>query len=115
MSPARARSASAAIRPRHCRCWMQCNPCACANWSGSGPEGAPAATRSWRPAALARALAAAPVDPATIGFELREATCLSHRRQAEKLLAQCEQSRCFAVIDDFTFNTGVLELLRSSA
>jgi EAL domain-containing protein (putative c-di-GMP-specific phosphodiesterase class I) len=67
------------------------------------------------PAALARALAAAPVDPATIGFELREATCLSHRRQAEKLLAQCEQSRCFAVIDDFTFNTGVLELLRSSA
>jgi EAL domain-containing protein (putative c-di-GMP-specific phosphodiesterase class I) len=67
------------------------------------------------PAALARALAGAPVDPATIGFELREATCLSHRRQAEKLLAQCEQSRCFAVIDDFTFNTGVLELLRSSA
>jgi EAL domain-containing protein (putative c-di-GMP-specific phosphodiesterase class I) len=67
------------------------------------------------PAALARALAAAPLDPATIGFELREAACLSHRHQAEKLLAQCEQSRCFAVIDDFTFHTGALDLLRSSA
>jgi EAL domain-containing protein (putative c-di-GMP-specific phosphodiesterase class I) len=67
------------------------------------------------PAALARALAAASVDPATIGFELREAACLSHRREAEKLLAQCVQSRCFAVIDDFTFNTGAVDLLRSSA
>lgn len=67
------------------------------------------------PAALARALAASPIEPGMIGFEVREATCLSHRRQTEKLLAQCEQSHCFAVIDDFTFNTGVLELLRSNA
>ncbi len=42
------------------------------------------------PAALARALAAAPIDPAMIGFELREAACLTHKRQIEKLLAQCE-------------------------
>ncbi|HEV2704159.1 MAG TPA: EAL domain-containing protein [Steroidobacteraceae bacterium] len=67
------------------------------------------------PAALGRALATSPLDPGMIGFEVREATCLSHRRQVETLLAQCEQSRCFAVIDDFTFNTGVLELLRSNA
>jgi EAL domain-containing protein (putative c-di-GMP-specific phosphodiesterase class I) len=34
---------------------------------------------------------------------------------AEQFLAQCERSRCFAVIDDFTFDTTMLELLRSNA
>lgn len=67
------------------------------------------------PAALARAVTAAPIEPGMIGFELREAACLSHTRQVEKLLAQCVQMRCFAVIDDFTFHTGALDLLRSSA
>jgi EAL domain-containing protein (putative c-di-GMP-specific phosphodiesterase class I) len=67
------------------------------------------------PAALARTLAAAALDPGTIGFELREAACLSHHPLAERFIAQCEQSRCFVVIDDFTFNTTVLDLLRSSA
>jgi EAL domain-containing protein (putative c-di-GMP-specific phosphodiesterase class I) len=67
------------------------------------------------PAALASALAGAPIEAGMIGFEVREAACLSHKRQAEKLLAQCEQSHCFAVIDDFTFNTGALDLLRSNA
>jgi EAL domain-containing protein (putative c-di-GMP-specific phosphodiesterase class I) len=67
------------------------------------------------PAALARNLTAAALDPGTIGFELREAACLNHLSLAERFLAQCEQSGCFVVIDDFTFNTGVLELLRSSA
>jgi EAL domain-containing protein (putative c-di-GMP-specific phosphodiesterase class I) len=67
------------------------------------------------PAALARALAESTLEPGMIGFELREAACLSHRRQVEKFVAQCEQSRCFVVIDDFTFNTGVLELLRANA
>jgi len=67
------------------------------------------------PAALASTLAAAALDPGTIGFELREAACLSHRPLADRFIAQCEQSRCFVVIDDFTFNTAVLDLLRSSA
>jgi EAL domain-containing protein (putative c-di-GMP-specific phosphodiesterase class I) len=67
------------------------------------------------PAALARTLTAAALDPGTIGFELREAACLSHRPLADRFIAQCEQSRCFVVIDDFTFNTAVLDLLRSSA
>ncbi len=67
------------------------------------------------PAALARALASSGQDPSIIGFELREAACVSHRPQAERFLAQCEQSGCFAVIDDFTFNTAALDLLRSSA
>jgi len=67
------------------------------------------------PAALAGALAGSPIEPGMIGFELREIACLSQRAQAEKLLAQFEQSGCFAVIDDFTFHTGVLDLLRSNA
>jgi EAL domain-containing protein (putative c-di-GMP-specific phosphodiesterase class I) len=67
------------------------------------------------PAALAAALAASTVDPGMIGFELRESACVLHRPQAERFVTQCEQSRCFAVIDDFTFNTAALDLLRSSA
>jgi EAL domain-containing protein (putative c-di-GMP-specific phosphodiesterase class I) len=67
------------------------------------------------PEALGRALAAADLDPGTIGFELRESACVSQRQMAEQFLAQCERSRCFAVIDDFTFDTTMLELLRSNA
>jgi EAL domain-containing protein (putative c-di-GMP-specific phosphodiesterase class I) len=67
------------------------------------------------PAALAAALASAPVEPGMIGFELRETSCVNQRLLAERFLAQCEQSHCFAVIDDFTFDSAVLDLLRSNA
>jgi EAL domain-containing protein (putative c-di-GMP-specific phosphodiesterase class I) len=67
------------------------------------------------PAALGRALASVGLEPWTIGFELREAACVSQFALAERFIAQCEQLRCFTVIDDFTFNTGALDLLRSSA
>ena len=67
------------------------------------------------PAALTGALAASGVDPGMIGFELRESACVLHRALAERFVAQCEQSRCFVVIDDFTFHTSALDLLRSSA
>ncbi len=67
------------------------------------------------PAALAAALAGAAIDAGIIGFELRESACVSHRALAEQFLAQCERSRCFAVIDDFTFDTAALDLLRSNA
>ena len=76
---------------------------------------AQALTDAGLPAALASALSASEVDPGMIGFELREAACVSQRPLAEKFLAQCERSRCFAVIDDFTFDTAVLDLLRSNA
>jgi EAL domain-containing protein (putative c-di-GMP-specific phosphodiesterase class I) len=66
-------------------------------------------------AALAKALAAAGTETGTIGFELRESACLNQRSLAERFVAQCEQSHCFVVIDDFTFHSGVLELLRSNA
>jgi EAL domain-containing protein (putative c-di-GMP-specific phosphodiesterase class I) len=67
------------------------------------------------PAALARALAAASLEPGMIGFELREAACVSQYSLAENFISQCEQSGCFVVIDDFTFNSAMLELLRSGA
>jgi EAL domain-containing protein (putative c-di-GMP-specific phosphodiesterase class I) len=67
------------------------------------------------PAGLARALASATLEPGMIGFELREAACINHYSLAESFIAQCEQLGCFVVIDDFTFNTAILELLRSSA
>jgi EAL domain-containing protein (putative c-di-GMP-specific phosphodiesterase class I) len=67
------------------------------------------------PTALAQALASAALEPGMIGFELREAACINHYSLAEKFIAQCEQSRSFIVIDDFTFNTAMLELLRSGA
>jgi EAL domain-containing protein (putative c-di-GMP-specific phosphodiesterase class I) len=67
------------------------------------------------PAALARALASAALEPGMIGFELREAACINHYSLAEDFIAQCERSRSFVVIDDFTFNTAILELLRSGA
>ena len=67
------------------------------------------------PAALGRALASVGLEPWTIGFELREAACVSQFALAERFIAQCEQLRCFTVIDDFTFHTGALDLLRSSA
>jgi EAL domain-containing protein (putative c-di-GMP-specific phosphodiesterase class I) len=67
------------------------------------------------PTALARALASAGLEPGMIGFELRESACINHYSLAETFIAQCEQSRCFVVIDDFTFNTAILELLRSGA
>ena len=67
------------------------------------------------PAALGKALAASAIEPGMIGFELREGACASHRELAERFLAQCERSHCFAVIDDFTFDTAALDLLRSNA
>jgi EAL domain-containing protein (putative c-di-GMP-specific phosphodiesterase class I) len=67
------------------------------------------------PASLARALASAALEPGMIGFELREAACINHYSLAEDFIAQCDKSRCFVVIDDFTFNTAILELLRSGA
>ena len=67
------------------------------------------------PTALGRILAGAALEPGMIGFELREGACVSNRPMAEEFLAQCERSRCFAVIDDFTFDTAALDLLRSNA
>ncbi len=67
------------------------------------------------PAKLAALLDGAPLATAQIGFEIREPACVALRPQAERLLAWCERAGCFAVIDDFSFDSAGLELLRSSA
>ncbi|HTY48067.1 MAG TPA: EAL domain-containing protein [Steroidobacteraceae bacterium] len=67
------------------------------------------------PVQVAEILARLQLPPETIGFELREASCVRMRPQAERFMASCERLRCFVVIDDFTFDTAGLELLRSGA
>ncbi len=97
--------------------WLKANPLVLRGEPLSFSIGVSAAALSdaGLPAALGSALACAELDPGTIGFELREGACVSQRPLAEQFLAQCERSRCFAVIDDFTFDTAVLDLLRSNA
>jgi EAL domain-containing protein (putative c-di-GMP-specific phosphodiesterase class I) len=67
------------------------------------------------PAQIAETLSRLQLPAETIGFELREASCIRSRPQAERFLTACEKLRCFAVIDDFTFDTAGLELMRSGA
>ena len=71
-----------------------------------------------------RAMSRAPriVDIAVLGAgaaglaaaaELAEAAYIRDRERAERLVRAIEALGCFLVLDDFTFDTGVLELLRS--
>lgn len=67
------------------------------------------------PQALAECLAASRIEPAAVGFELSEAACVRDRERAERLVRAIERLGCFLVLDDFTLDTAVLELLRSPA
>ncbi|TLY80032.1 MAG: EAL domain-containing protein [Gammaproteobacteria bacterium] len=51
----------------------------------------------------------------TLGFEIAEPLCVQRRAQVEHFIALCEQLGCFVVIDDFSFDSAVLPLLRSKA
>jgi EAL domain-containing protein (putative c-di-GMP-specific phosphodiesterase class I) len=53
--------------------------------------------------------------PDSLGFEIAEALCTQHRAQVERFIASCEQLGCFVAIDDFSFDSAVLPLLRSRA
>jgi EAL domain-containing protein (putative c-di-GMP-specific phosphodiesterase class I) len=53
--------------------------------------------------------------PESIGFEIQEQVCVRHRAQAERLIAQCEKLGCFFVLDDFSFHSEAMEMLRSKA
>jgi EAL domain-containing protein (putative c-di-GMP-specific phosphodiesterase class I) len=55
------------------------------------------------------------ISPETIGFEITEAVCTQRRAQVERFLAQCEKLGSWVVIDDFSFDSQVLPLLRSKA
>lgn len=52
------------------------------------------------------------LNPRMIGFELRERLCSLHPRDAERFVKQCDRSGLQVVIDDFTFHTDALPLLR---
>jgi EAL domain-containing protein (putative c-di-GMP-specific phosphodiesterase class I) len=61
------------------------------------------------------ALNAHGLSPETLGFEITEALCAQRRAQVERFLAQCEKVGCWVVIDDFSFDSQVLPLVRSKA
>jgi len=65
------------------------------------------------PAVIAGELERARLDPASVGFEIPEAACVSHRALMERFRRRCEQLGCFMVLDDFTLDSGALEFLRS--
>ena len=55
------------------------------------------------------------ISPETLGFEITEALCTQRRAQVERFLAQCEKTGSWVVIDDFSFDSQVLPLMRSKA
>ncbi len=67
------------------------------------------------PRRLAEALVANGISAETLGFEIAEPLCAQRRAAVERFLAHCERIGCFAVIDDFSFDSAVTPLLRSKA
>jgi len=51
----------------------------------------------------------------TLGFEIAEALATQRRAQVERFIAQCDKLGTPVVIDDFSFDSQVLPLLRSKA
>lgn len=59
-----------------------------------------------------KALRAAHVNPRLMGFEIRESQCRQHFEAAQRFMRFCEKVGFQVVIDDFTFHSDVLPLLR---
>jgi EAL domain-containing protein (putative c-di-GMP-specific phosphodiesterase class I) len=55
------------------------------------------------------------IAPDAVGFEIAEALCTQRRAQVEHFMAGCDQIGCFVIIDDFSFDSAVVPLLRSKA
>jgi EAL domain-containing protein (putative c-di-GMP-specific phosphodiesterase class I) len=55
------------------------------------------------------------IAPDTLGFEIAEALCTQRRAQVERFITQCDKIGAWVVIDDFSFDSQVLPLLRSKA
>ena len=64
---------------------------------------------------VAAGLQAHGIAPDTVGFEISEPLCTQRRAQVERFMAGCEKLGCFVVIDDFSFDSAVVPLLRSRA
>ena len=67
------------------------------------------------PQHVASCLKANGIAPDNLGFEIAEPLCTQHRAQVERFISLCDKLGCFVVIDDFSFDSSVLPLLRSKA
>jgi EAL domain-containing protein (putative c-di-GMP-specific phosphodiesterase class I) len=62
-----------------------------------------------------KAIKAAHINPRMLGFEIREAQCRQHLEAVTRFVKFCERIGCQVAIDDFTFHSDVLPLLRQRA
>lgn len=62
-----------------------------------------------------KSLRDARINPRLLGFEIRETQCRKYPEQATRFLQFCERVGCHVVIDDFTFHSDVLPMLRQRA
>jgi EAL domain-containing protein (putative c-di-GMP-specific phosphodiesterase class I) len=51
----------------------------------------------------------------TLGYEITEALCTQRRAQVERFITQCDKVGAWVVVDDFSFDSQALPLLRSKA
>jgi EAL domain-containing protein (putative c-di-GMP-specific phosphodiesterase class I) len=66
-------------------------------------------------ASVEAALEASAVPTEHIGFEITEFACVQCKPQVQSFVDMVERLGCFLVIDNFTFDTRVLQMLGSSA
>ncbi|MEO8316495.1 MAG: EAL domain-containing protein [Pseudomonadota bacterium] len=59
-----------------------------------------------------KALRDARMNPRLLGFEIRESQCRKYPDEARRFMQFCEKVGCHVVIDDFTFHSEVLPMLR---
>ena len=64
---------------------------------------------------VAASLKANGIAPDNLGFEIAEPLCTQRRAQVERFITLCDKLGCFVVIDDFSFDSSMLPLLRSKA
>ncbi len=55
------------------------------------------------------------ISAESIGYEIPEAVCTQRRAQVERFITQCDKLGSWVVIDDFSFDSQVLPLLKSKA
>ncbi|MDB6091481.1 MAG: hypothetical protein JWN85_4265 [Gammaproteobacteria bacterium] len=67
------------------------------------------------PQHVASCLRANGIAADNLGFEIAESLCTQRRAQVERFITLCDKLGCFVVIDDFSFDSSVLPLLRSKA
>lgn len=67
------------------------------------------------PQHVAACLRANGIAADNLGFEIAESLCTQRRAQVERFITLCDKLGCFVVIDDFSFDSSVLPLLRSKA